>query len=356
MKKIKSFGRKTFHLSNILALFIIISAALVLAWRLSQPDDAGLLGDLAHPYIAFALVVLIIKLKEWLGQLNAWLQKKNPAYARFWQSRAASMEAKDRATKIAYFILRALTIVCAVAMLLRGKYDYFLLCIVTLVLFTVPDIIQRRFSVRLPSTLEIIIYGFIFAAEILGEINNFYGRIHGWDTMLHTMNGFLCAAIGFAMVDMLNRNSTNINLSPLYLALTAFCFSMTIGVLWEFIEFFSDLTLNVDMQKDRIIPVIKSILINPTGENVPVILRDIQQTIIHHGSGESFVVEGGFLDIGIRDTMKDLFVNFIGAVVFSTFGYFYVKGRDRDQESFAARFIPVVEKKAASNGAGSGKA
>ena len=100
-----------------------------------------------------------------------------------------------------------MTILSAVAMLIQREYGNFVLCVFTLLLFTLPDLIQQNFSIHLPSTLETIIYCFIFAAEVLGEINNFYGLIPGWDTMLHTMNGFLCAAIGFALVDMMREMS-----------------------------------------------------------------------------------------------------------------------------------------------------
>ncbi|MBQ8094870.1 MAG: hypothetical protein IJ242_15050 [Clostridia bacterium] len=279
-----------------------------------------------------------------MTRFNRFVRKRFPAYDRFCVLREESLNSRGRAAKAIYIVLRLLTIMSAVAMLLQGEYGNFVLCIFTLLLFTLPDIIQQNFAVHLPTTLETIIYCFIFCAEILGEINNFYGLIPGWDTMLHTINGFLCAAIGFALVDMLNRHSKNIHLSPAYLALTAFCFSMTVGVVWEFIEFFGDQLFTVDMQKDTLVPVVKSILINPAGANVPVVLQDIHETVIHYGAGESYTVTGGYLDIGIADTMKDLFVNFIGAVVFSAFGYFYVKQRDADKNSFAGRFIPVVRK------------
>ena len=79
---------------------------------------------------------------------------------------------------------------------------------------------------------------FIFSAEILGEISSFYVLFPFWDTTLHTLNGFLAAAIGFSLVDLLNRSDrVKFDLSPLFLSITAFCFSMTIGVLWEFFEF-----------------------------------------------------------------------------------------------------------------------
>ena len=194
----------------------------------------------------------------------------------------------------------------------------------------------------MPDTLEVIILFFIFAAEILGEINAYYVKYDFWDTMLHTMNGFLAAAIGFSLVDVLNRSEkTMFNLSPLFVAMVAFCFSMTIGVLWEFFECVMDQLFYLDMQKDTIIREIGSINLDPTGGNTPIRLRDITDVIVVQGSGaQTSLGLGGYLDIGLLDTMEDLFVNFVGAFVFSIIGYFYV--RSRGQNKFARRFIPTV--------------
>ena len=190
--------------------------------------------------------------------------------------------------------------------------------------------------------MEIIILLFIFAAEILGEIQSYYTTFRGWDTILHTLNGFLCAAIGFALVDMLNRTERfSLSLSPAFMAIVAFCFSMTIGVLWEFFECAMDQFFLLDMQKDAVIHSISSVMLDPTGGNTPTIIRDIADVIVVTGSGEEISLGlGGYLDVGILDTMKDLFVNFIGAVVFSFIGYFYVKSRGKGR--FARRFIPQV--------------
>ena len=136
-----------------------------------------------------------------------------------------------------YLILRFLVILCMILQLIRGDLNNALLCLLSLILLFAPLFIQNKFEITLPDGLEIAIYLFIFSAEILGEINNFYGIIPYWDTMLHTINGFLATAVGFSLVNLLNNNSTHINLSPFYLCLVAFCFSMTIGVLWEFFEY-----------------------------------------------------------------------------------------------------------------------
>lgn len=236
-----------------------------------------------------------------------------------------------------YSVLRLLVILTLIANLVRGNYENAALCILSLVLFLIPAFFEKQLRIEIPPLFESIIYLFIFSAEILGEVNHFYTLIPGWDTILHTLNGFLCAAIGFAMVDLLNRHSSNLNLSPFYLAATAFCFSMTIGVIWEFIEFFGDQFFFLDMQKDFIVRKISSVTLDPTHSQIPFVISNITKTIIETADGQQYVVSGGYLDIGIIDTMKDLLVNFIGAVVFSVLGYLYVK--NRDEKKLAGRLM-----------------
>ena len=250
---------------------------------------------------------------------------------------------KNKTTLTVYLVLRGLIIFILIRAVLRREYQSVFLCSLSLVLMIMPSIISRRLKIVLPDTLEIVILLFIFAAEILGELNSFYVRVPHWDTMLHTINGFLCAAIGFALVDMMNRNDRfTFQLSPLYLAIVSFCFSMTVGVLWEFFEFSGDYFLGMDMQKDTIVNAIHSVNLDPTLTNTVVHIRDIADVIVVHSDGTQQALGlGGYLDIGIIDTMKDLFVNFIGAVVFSFIGYFYVK--KKGQGKVAHRFIPKVE-------------
>lgn len=253
-----------------------------------------------------------------------------------------ALRSKKGAVVTVYIVLRLAVILVLIAQFFKGNFENVFLCILTLILFLVPTFIERKIHVDLPDTLEIVIMLFIFAAEILGEIQAYYITFHYWDTMLHTINGFLCAAIGFALVDILNRSERfSIQLSPLFLAITAFCFSMTIGVLWEFFECTMDQFFFLDMQKDTVVNTISSVMLDPAGGNHPTIIRDITDVIVVTADGAQHALGlGGYLDIGILDTMKDLFVNFIGAVIFSIIGYFYVKSRGKGR--FARRFIPQV--------------
>lgn len=246
---------------------------------------------------------------------------------------------EHKVTFTVYIILRMLVIAAIVISVLRGNYENVFVCVLTLVLLLIPQIIERSFKVNLPDVLEVIILLFVFAAEILGELQCYYIKYPYWDTMLHTINGFICAAAGFALVDVLNRNEKiKLSLSPIYMAIVAFCFSMTVGVLWEFFEFGCDRLLLTDMQKDTVVQTISSTMLDPTGSNKAVIISDINETAVN---GEVLGV-AGYLDVGLYDTMKDLFVNFIGAVVFSVIGFIYVRNRGK-KKSIAALFIPTLK-------------
>lgn len=246
-----------------------------------------------------------------------------------------------------YAVLRFLVIVTMISQLIKGNFENVFMCILTLILLLIPSIIDKRLNIALPNALETIILLFIFSAEILGEVQNFYGIFKHWDTMLHTINGFLCAAIGFSLIDILNRSEKfHTKMTPISVAIVAFCFSMTVGVLWEFFEYGMDTFFNTDMQKDRIVQTVSSVTLNPEGKNKPVTIRNINQTTIHYqenGEQKEITIVDGYLDIGIRDTMKDLFVNFIGAVIFSILGWLYIK--DRDEYKFAENFMPKMKKR-----------
>ena len=267
------------------------------------------------------------------------LMKKEKARSRFFKGRSVT---NKKLVYTVYFTLRLSVILMLILQFFNRNYENVLLCVLTLVLLVLPAALERKLRIDLPDTLEIIIMLFIYAAEILGEIQSFYITFPYWDTMLHTMNGFLCAAIGFALVDLLNRNErVSLTLSPFYMAVVAFCFSMTVGVIWEFFEFAMDHLLLFDMQKDTILNTISTVNLDPNHGTQAVIIRGIEDVILVLEDGTQRALGlGGYLDVGISDTMMDLFVNFIGAVVFSVIGFFYVKNRGKS--AIAPQFIPKV--------------
>lgn len=244
----------------------------------------------------------------------------------------------NRRKFILYSILRILVLITMVRCFIIGEYENVGLCLLALLLFLIPSLAEESLNIQIPFLFEAIIYLFIYAAWILGEIQNYYILIPGWDTMLHTMNGFLCAAVGFSLVDLLNQRREEFHLSPVYVTIVAFCFSMTVGVIWEFVEFTFDELFYLDMQKDTIVRTIGTLKLTGADSQWPLKISDITRTVITTSSGKTVTISGGYLDIGLVDTMKDLFVNFIGALAFSIIGYNYIAKR---QEGSIAQALQI---------------
>lgn len=266
--------------------------------------------------------------------------KKGLRWRRKTFRQALNMELREhKSSFIVFYVLRLLVIVTLVRQVMLHNYESVFLCALTLLLLYVPSWVQVELRIELPPPLEITVLCFIFAAEILGEINAFFVVIPCWDTILHTLNGFLAAAVGFSLVAVLNNNEKlAFDLSPFFMAVVAFCFSMTIGVLWEFFEFGMDTFFHTDMQKDTIVHAIYSVSLDPTNTNKVVAVTGITDAAVN---GKSLGL-GGYLDIGLIDTMQDLLVNFIGAVVFAVIGFFYAKSKGK-AKSPAADFVPSLK-------------
>lgn len=230
-----------------------------------------------------------------------------------------------------YIVLRTIVVLILIRSLWARNYENAIICVYVLILYVLPQFVEKRMRIEIPSVLEIIIFVFVFLAEIFGEMASFFLKVTYWDTMLHTTAGFLLAAVGFSLVNLLNESEkVKVQLSPVYLAVVAFCFSMTMGVLWEFFEYGADRLLLLDMQKDTVINQIATVDLDPTLSNTPVVISGITDTILELSDGSTYRLGlGGYLDIGIIDTMEDLFVNFLGAVVFSTIAYFETKSTKR---------------------------
>ena len=252
-------------------------------------------------------------------------------------------EAKsERLTAIVYVVLRVLVIAILIRAILLDRWDQVFYCALALIEFMVPSFVEKRLRIELPSALEIVVLLFIFAGEILGEIGEFFNKIQMWDLLLHTTNGFLMAAIGVALIDVFNKSpKINFSMSPFFVAFVAFCFSMTIGVLWEFTEYSFDRYLGFDMQKDTIVSSINSYELDSSRQN-PVKISGITKTEITgtvNGKPADMTVNG-YIDIGLNDTMEDMFVNLVGAFVFSIIAAFYIKGRGEGRGGVAEAFIP----------------
>ena len=248
------------------------------------------------------------------------------------------LKRKSRATLITYAVIRLLIVAVMIRSITAGNSENAYTCLLSLFLLYLPSIIERKLEMRLPTALEITVVVFIFASEILGEIACFYVTVPFWDKAMHTVSGFIYAAVGYSMADILNRDHRiSFQLSPVFLAVVAFCFSMTIGALWEIFEFSVDTLFQKDMQKDTVLHEITSVALDPTRSNIPITISGIRDTMVN---GQSLGL-GGYLDIGLHDTMQDLIVNMIGALVFSVGGFFQQKRKKRSK--MADYFAPVAD-------------
>lgn len=209
-------------------------------------------------------------------------------------------------------------------------------CIFVLTIMVIPEFLTKKYKIEFPNTLETMIYLFIFSAEILGEIGEYYISISWWDNLLHLVSGFALGGVGIFLIDKLNNSPMHhLSLSPFFVVLVSICFSVTVLTFWEVFEYTSDVLVHTDMQKDTVVSSITSAIFNSNGKK-NLVTYDVNSLII---SGKGFkLLYGGYVDIGLHDTMFDLIIGIIGASCYSFCAYFYLKRKDK--KGFASNFIP----------------
>ncbi|MGI6778926.1 MAG: hypothetical protein ACOX7R_13225 [Acetivibrionales bacterium] len=210
------------------------------------------------------------------------------------------MSKVDRFKLILFIFFRLTVAAAAIISALEGDWTSTAMSALTLVVFFLPSIINRKLKLDFSSEFEIVVIIFIYAAMFLGEVQSFYNKFWWWDIMLHSSSGLILGAVGFSLVDTLNRNEkVSINLSPVFVAVFSFCFTLTIGVIWEFYEFAMDSIFGFNMMKS-----------------------------------------------GLVDTMWDLIFDAIGGLIFSILGLLHLKGKIRILDRFITRYR-VIRRKAA---------
>jgi hypothetical protein len=179
----------------------------------------------------------------------------------------------------------------------RVKSDYTLMliqCVLGLIVMAIPSLIERRWMINIPNYMYVLYFIFLYCAIYLGEVRNFYFVIPHWDTILHAFSGAMLGALGFSLVSILNGSKRlRLKLSPFFIALFAFCFALAAGSVWEIYEYTFDGLLTLNMQK--------------------------------------YALEDGTLLVGreaLRDTMKDIIVDALSALIISILGFFTIK-RDK---------------------------
>jgi len=136
---------------------------------------------------------------------------------------------------------------------IKTKGDYLLMltqCTLGLIVMALPSVLNKRWKLGIPNFIYILYYLFLYCAVFLGEVFEFYYLIPHWDTILHFFSGAMLGALGFILIDILNRDEhVRVNLSPLFVSVFAFCFALAAGAVWEIYEFTCDSVLGLNMQK-----------------------------------------------------------------------------------------------------------
>ncbi len=247
-----------------------------------------------------------------------------------------SVKKTNKLSQIVFVVIYALSIAAFVYAITLSDWMKIGLALAALVLYWAPFLVTKKFKIVLPAALEITFYLFVFASLILGEVFAFYGPFPFWDIILHFLSGFVLAGIGLSLVEIMNKEKCKRAFTLLF----AFCFSVTLGIAWECLEFSFDMTLRTDAQKDAHVRQISTITMQRDGGNRPVRVDDIVNTDIHLANGDTITVDEGYLDIGLMDTMKDIFVNVVGAAVFCGFGAFYLKKHHKNN-ALMDNFVPT---------------
>jgi len=176
----------------------------------------------------------------------------------------------------------------------RDKSDYVLVvlqCVLGLICIFLPSVIERRLKYNFSNNLILVYVIFLYCAIYLGEVHNFYVTVRNWDTILHAFSGMMLGVLGFTLVDLLNSSDkVRMQLSPLFVAIFAFSFAVSLGVIWEIYEFFTDGVFNVNMQR------------HISADGIPLVGRE-----------------------ALLDTMKDLIVDCLGALGIALIGYVFLR-------------------------------
>ena len=231
---------------------------------------------------------------------------------------------------IVRLVLSFIVLAIMIRQIILKEWIMTLACLLVLIVFSIPRVFDKKFKIKFPPVLEISIYLLVFASEILGEIGSYYVTVSWWDDLIHMLSGMALSAIALFVICVVDNESSHISLSIGYKLVTAFCVSMTVLTIWECIEFGNDNLFKKDMQKDRIITEITSVKVNQNNPTKSDTLK-IKSIIVNN---EDWIKKyGGYIDIGLYDTMFDLLDGVLGTSIYCFISYFYlVKHKKEYQE------------------------
>lgn len=232
-------------------------------------------------------------------------------------------------TKTIYILLNIIIIINIIIEIINGDIQNVIICIVSIILLFLPYVFEKKFNFRIPNTFKVLIFVYILGTQILGEVNHFYLRVKYWDKIFHGLHGIIGSGFGFSLVYLLNKYSIHHLFKPFFVVLTAFCISVTISVIWEVIEYNSDIIFKTDSQNDRYIDNINTVYLDSKKEANVIKINNIDHVILYDKNNNELRRMNGYLDVGLYDTMNDLIINIIISILFCLFSYFYLLNKDK---------------------------
>lgn len=198
--------------------------------------------------------------------------------------------------RIGFFLL-AIVLLEMIIALFQHQWSTAILTFSVIVLVALPLFLAHKLHVYIPAQFQLITIAIVFAAIFLGEVQDYYRKFWWWDSALHAVTGFLMGIIGFLLVHIFNQvESIGLHMKSGFVAIFAFMFALGAGAIWEISEFFLDTLLGTNLQKPM--------------------------------WGDAS---------GLTDTMVDLMLDALGAMVICVYGYWHLKQPSRT--SFLMRWI-----------------
>ena len=217
------------------------------------------------------------------------------------------MNKKERIARlIGVLLCEAFAVITIIMMIVSKQYDRLLLAFATPFIILAPKILELLFRCKID--LPVDLFGLFYAiGPMLGQCYNLYYTVSWWDKMLHISGGVMFAFLGlFLFEKYVGKDKKKMVMTAVF----ALCFSIAIAVLWEFCEFGADTFLGMDMQDDTVITHINSYLLNE-GVGVAGSIENIEEVIVN---GQALPIKG-YIDIGLTDTILDMLLETMGAVV-----------------------------------------
>ena len=200
-------------------------------------------------------------------------------------------------------VCEVFTVITIITLITGSEPDRMALAFGTLLLVLLPLLLEKLFHCRI--CLPVYIFALAYAiGPMLGHCWKLYYTVPVWDKLLHICGGVMFAILGAYFFDLLVKEKVH----PAARTIFALCFSIAIAVLWEFCEFGADRFLGMDMQDDMLVTHLTSYLL---GEGVGVTgsIENIQSVVVNG------ITLPGYIDIGLTDSMLDMMLESLGALV-----------------------------------------